>query len=165
MNDNMTGSDGIERTLNEWSDHILRKTAYGDGDDPLTKEMEHLQSDLKRILSGEDHMEAFGIAAGEYFKAALLDSIEKGNNKDGIVSRLQTKARSLADSLDKSKWTTHGRVRLGRCLAFYMEEHDDLPRNRKELHQFSNGKVSMRTMSEHLAWFGLDKICATYHKD
>lgn len=166
MSNKIKGSDGVDRSINQWSDHIMRKTAYADGDDPLSKEIQHIWGDLRNAISeGGDHIETFRQSTGDYFVKALMDCMESGKSVDGTISMMQTMARRMADSLDKAKWTNHGRVRLGRCLIFYMDKYDDIPRNRKELHQFSNGEISMRTISEHLSWFGLEKICATYHKE
>jgi|GEM_PF-6959484 hypothetical protein len=164
------GSDGAERTLAEWWDHIVEKTAYADADDTLSKELLHIQTELVNAVSlGGDYADKFKDAAGEYFKLALLDCIKKGADEEGIIERLKTKVESLSRSLGNTKWKKPGRAALGSCLLLYIEKHHDLPRDRNELFDFSkgtrHGTIPIRTISEHLSWFALDKLCATYHKD
>lgn len=164
------GSDGAERTLAEWWSHIVEKTAYADADDSVSKELLHVQCELGHALSlGGDHVDKFKDATGNYFKALLLDCMDKGANEECIIERLRAKVESLARSLGNTKWKKQGRVALGRCLLFYIEKHHDLPRDRNELFDFSkgtrHGTIPIRTISEHLSWFALDKLCATYHKD
>ena len=163
---------GSDRTLAEWWDYINEKTAYVDGDELVDQEIVHLQRALSDVLSfGENHIDAFGDAAGDYFKAALIDCMKKGHTQEGIIERLDTKVKSLAGSLQniKSKSGKPGRHALGQCLMFYIEKHHDLPRNRKELALFSKSVlrkgIAERTISKHIAWYGLEKICGRGKQD
>ena len=157
---------GSDRTLAEWWDYINEKTAYVDGDEHVDQEIVHLQHALNDVLSfGENHIDAFGDAARDYFKAALIDCMKKGHTQEGIIERLDTRVKSLAGSLRniKSKSGKPGRYALGQCLLFYIEKHHDLPRNRKELALFSKSVlrkgIAERTISKHIAWYDLDEIC------
>lgn len=167
---------GSDRTLAEWWDYINEKTAYVDGDEHVDQEIVHLQHALNDVLSfGENHIDAFGDAARDYFKAALIDcmndSMESGYTQKGVIERLDTKVKSLAGSLQniKSKPSAPGRYALGQCLLFYIEKHHDLPRNRKELALFSESVlrkgIAERTISKHIAWYGLEKICGRGKQD
>ena len=157
---------GTDRTLAEWWDYINKKTAFTDGDEHVDQKLVRLQHALNDALSfGENHIDDFGDAAGDYFKAALIDCMEKGKSPQGIIEMLDTKVKSLAGSLQntKSKPSAPGRYAIGQCLMFYIEKHHDIPRSRKDLHQFSlsyGGKsVAERTISKHIGWYGLEKIC------
>jgi hypothetical protein len=131
-----------------------------------------MQRALNKALShGGNHIDDFGYYAGAFFKAALIDWMEKANTQPGIIEMLDTKVKSLAGSLQniKSKPSAPGRYALGQCLLFYIEKHHDLPRNRKELALFSESVlrkgIAERTISKHIAWYGLEKICGRGKQD
>jgi len=173
LSEKTEGSDGVERTLAEWWDHIAEKSAYADGDDPLDMELLHLQDALdKTLLPDVDHkkaIDAFSWSAGRYFKEALVDSIRKGTDKESIVKGMEKRVKSLAGSLGNTKWKKQGRAALGRCLIFYIEHHCALPKTRTDLQEFSRGQnygeLPLSTMTDHLPWYGLEKVCGTYHKE
>ena len=167
-------SEKIEgRTLAEWWDSIAEKMAYADGDDPLDMELLHLQDALdKTLLPDVDHkkaIDAFSWSAGRYFKEALVDSIRNGTDKESIVKGMEKRVKSLAGSLGNTKWKKQGRAALGRCLIFYIEHHCALPKTRTDLQEFSRGQsygeLPLSTMTDHLPWYDLEKVCGTYHKE
>jgi hypothetical protein len=171
LSETTKGSDGVERTLAEWWDHIAEKSTYADGGAPLDMELLHLQDALdKTLVPDVDHVKAinaFSWSAGKYFKEALIDSIRNGTDKESIVKGMEKKVRSLAGSLGNTKWRKQGRASLGMCLLFYLEHHSALPATRNDLQQFTRtqpyGELPLSTMQDHLEWYGLEKLCGTYH--
>lgn len=176
------GSDGIERTLSEWWEHIAEKSVYADGDDPIDMKRLSLQNALDQtITAGVDTkkaLEAFSHSAGEYIKEAFIESIDKVKllesrdveaDKECIVKEMEKRVRSLAGSLGNTKWKKQGRAALGQCLLFYIEHHSALPKTRSDLQEFSRelwlGELPLSTMADHLPWYGLEKVCRTYHKE
>ena len=163
---------GTDRTLADWWDYIYKKTAFTDGDEQVDKDVASMQRALNKALSHKgNHIDDFGYYAGAFFKAALIDCMEKAKTQPGIIEMLDTKVKSLAGSLQniKSKPSAPGRYALGQCLLFYIEKHHDLPRNRKELALFSESVlrkgIAERTISKHIAWYGLEKICGRGKQD
>ena len=170
------------RTLAEWWDSIAEKMLYADGDEPMNTKLLRLQDALdKTMTTGVDQkkaLEIFSRSAGEYIKEALMQSADKVSrlksrdvktDKERIVKEMEKRVRNLAGSLGNTKWRKQGRAALGRCLLFYIEHHSALPKTRSDLQEFSRGQwygeLPLTTIQDHLPWYGLEKVCSTYHKE
>lgn len=171
MSDKIKGSDGIERTIDEWHQFFFERMMLADGDDPLAVKLGHTQAALLReiIDEEEDHTAEFGRVAGEYMALALRDSINRGHTKDGTIEHLRTHIEKLGRAISNFGWKKGQSFTLGSMLMQYVQDKQALPTVRKELYQFIKDNdiddLPNRTVDEYLSWYAIEDICRTYHKD
>ena len=174
MSDGMTGSDNIERTLDEWFEFILDMTGQSDEGKPEDALVEKMQAeagivfnDLPVDLVG-DMVAEFGKNAGEWFKIALREAHDKGHTYNGKMNHLKASIEKLPRLMSKRGFKKKQRVILGMRITDYIIEHGDLPRNRNVLLEFIEArgeKMSLTSLKDNLPWYKLDKVCLTYHID
>ena len=171
MSERIKGSDGIERTIDEWHQFFFERMLLADGDDPLAVKLGHTQKSLLSNLLDQSETPAaeFGRVAGEYMTLALRDSRNRAHSDDGIVENLRTHIEKLARSISNFGWKKGQSFTLGSMLIQYVQDKQALPTSRKELYQFikDNGidDLPNRTVDEYLSWYKVEDICRTYHKD
>jgi hypothetical protein len=171
MSDTIKGSDGIERTIDEWHQFFFERMTLADGDDPMAIRLGHTQATLLMELldDDKDHTEEFGRVAGEYMALALQDAVENSSSESGKIERLRTHIEKLGRAISNFGWKKGQSFTLGSMLIKYVQEKQSLPTSRKELYQFikDNGVDDLpnRTVDEYLSWYKVEKICATYHRD
>ena len=169
MSDKIKGSDGIERTLDEWREYIFGKTVLVDGDDLIATKLGHLQSMLlMELLDDEDHTEEFGRVAGEYMTLILRDSIANARTDSGKIENLKTHLEKLSRSVANFGWKKSQGLLVGTEIVAYIDQHESLPDSRKAFYQFikdrGENKIPNRTVDEYLAWYAIEDICRDNQK-
>lgn len=169
MSDTITGSDGIERTIEQWQQFIFERAAFADGDEDNDVLLHAMQGSVQGALDDidpdtyGDQIELFGTCAGQWMELTLRQAIEGGGTRNKKLTQLADSIEKLSRAVGKFGYKKAQRAKLGWELFDYVKQHSDLPRDRKDLYRFikENGKCSIpnRTVDEYLSWYAIEDIC------
>ncbi len=185
MSDKIKGSDGIERTIDDWNNYILTKSALCDGDDAIKFLLTALQSNLVDLslrldgkqglsdTSAEETIADCESIAGDFFKRALLDSLTNAHTHEGRMSRLKGHVHELGKTVtnagSRKGLVQKKRYQLGLELRTYIEQHKKLPATVMDLECFIEDRgvhqISKTKIYDELAWYALDGVVKTYDTD
>ncbi|MGB2402013.1 MAG: hypothetical protein ACPIA7_01240 [Akkermansiaceae bacterium] len=171
MSDTIKGSDGIERTLDEWRLFIEQTVMHVNDDGELDKELTKAKWDVRYYFQcQEDGISAdtdlpeltnyIGESAMDFFREALMDaSLQKSEARK--MDRLSSHMRSFADRLtSKMDQRVH---EVGYALLQFIDKHNRLPDQPKDLEVFTEESPTMqriprKTISEWLPEYRLGEV-------
>jgi hypothetical protein len=185
MSDAIKGSDGIERTIDEWSNYILTKSALCDGDDAIKFVLTALQSNLVDLglrldgkqglsdTSAEETIADCESLAGDFFKRALLDSLTNAHTHEDRMKKLKAHVHELSKTVTNAgsrKGTVQKkRYQLGLELRVYIEQYKSLPATVLDLECFIEDRgvhqISKTKIYDELVWYSLNGVIKTYETD
>jgi hypothetical protein len=174
------GSDGIERTIDEWREfvHERRRMDYGEqGLDLLLQELHTRTQDSFMItelletsedfdVSSEVRLKELAQAAGEYYAKAFIDAVNTKKTMQGRYAALKAHLEKIPVFSRGFKAKYGKRLFLGLAITDYMHEFDDIPRSRKVLKKYIEEReyllgpaIPQRTIAEYLRWYKLEDLC------